>query len=44
MLADCRPYSYARMSLIRFEEVSLDFGDQKILTESMLAIEPGDRV
>lgn len=33
-----------RMSLIRFEDVSLDFGDQKILTEASLAIEPGERV
>ena len=33
-----------RMSLIRFEEVSLDIGDQKILTEADLSIEPGERV
>lgn len=32
------------MSLIRFEEVSLDFGDQKILAAANLAIEPGERV
>jgi ATP-binding cassette subfamily F protein uup len=32
------------MSLIRFENISLDFGDQKILTEANLAIEPGERV
>lgn len=32
------------MSLIRFDEVSLDFGDQKILTAAHLAIEPGERV
>ena len=32
------------MSLIRFEEVSLEFGDQKILTAADLAIEPGERV
>ena len=32
------------MSLIRFEDLSLDFGDQKILTNAMLAIEPGERV
>ena len=32
------------MSLIRFEDVSLDIGDQKILTEASLAIEPGERV
>ena len=32
------------MSLIRFEEVSLDFGDQKILTKADIAIEPGERI
>lgn len=32
------------MSIIRFEEVSLEFGDQKILTEADLAIEPGERI
>ena len=32
------------MSLIRFDEVSLEFGDQKILTDAELAIEPGERV
>ena len=32
------------MSLIRFEEISLDFGDQMILREASLAIEPGERV
>jgi len=32
------------MSLIRFEEISLDFGEQKILTAADLAIEPGERV
>lgn len=32
------------MSLIRFENVSLDFGEQKILTEADLAIEPGERI
>jgi len=32
------------MSLIRFEELSLDFGDQKILIEADLAIEPGERI
>jgi ATP-binding cassette subfamily F protein uup len=32
------------MSLIRFEAVSLDFADQKILTEADFAIEPGERV
>ena len=32
------------MSLIRFDEVSLDFGDQKILTMADLSLEPGERV
>ena len=32
------------MSLIRFDEVSLDFGDQKILTEADLSIEAGERI
>lgn len=32
------------MSLIRFEDVSLDFGEQKILTEASFSIEPGERV
>jgi ATP-binding cassette subfamily F protein uup len=32
------------MSLIRFEELSLDFGEQKILIEADFAIEPGERV
>jgi len=32
------------MSLIRFEDVSLDFGEQKILTETSFSIEPGERV
>jgi len=32
------------MSLIRFDEVTLEFGDQKILTAAELAIEPGERV
>ncbi len=32
------------MSLVRFEEVSLEFGDQKILIQAGLAIEPGERV
>ena len=32
------------MSLIRFDEVSLDIGDQKILTEADMSIEPGERV
>ena len=32
------------MTLIRFEEISLDFGDQMILREADLAIEPGERV
>jgi ATP-binding cassette subfamily F protein uup len=32
------------MSLIRFEQVSLDFGDQAILDGASLSIEPGERV
>ena len=32
------------MSLIRFDQVSLDIGDQKILTEADFSIEPGERV
>ena len=32
------------MSLIRFEGVSLDFGDQKILTRANLVVEAGERV
>jgi len=32
------------MSLLRFDEVTLEFGDQKILTEAGLAIETGERV
>ncbi len=32
------------MSLIRFDKVSLKFGDQMILTEADLVIEPGERV
>jgi len=32
------------MSLIRFDKVSLKFGDQMILTEADLAIEPDERV
>ncbi len=32
------------MSLIRFDKVSLRFGDQMILTEADLAIEPNERV
>jgi len=32
------------MSLIRFEDLSLDFGEQKILTGANLTIEPGERV
>ena len=32
------------MALIRFDEVSLAFGDQVILREAELAIEPGERV
>ncbi len=32
------------MSLIRFDEVGLEFGEQKILVDADLAIEPGERV
>ena len=32
------------MSLLRFDEVSLDFGDQHLLTEADFAIAPGERV
>ena len=32
------------MSLIRFEEISLDFGDQVILRDASMAIEPRERV
>ena len=32
------------MTLLRFDEVSLDFGEQKILTEADFAIESGERV
>ncbi len=32
------------MSLLRFDEVSLEFGEQKILTDASFAIEPGERV
>jgi len=32
------------MSLLRFDEVSLEFGDQKILTEAALSVEVGERV
>ncbi len=32
------------MSLIRFDEVGLEFGEQKILVDAELAIEPGERV
>ena len=32
------------MSLIRFEDISLDFGDQKILIEADLSIEPNERI
>ena len=32
------------MSLLRFEEVSFGFGDQRILVEADLALEPGERV
>ena len=32
------------MSLIRFEQVSLEYGEQKILTDAALSIEPRERV
>ena len=32
------------MSLLRFEEVSLDFGEQRILRDAELAIEPSERI
>ncbi len=32
------------MSILRFDEVSLEFGEQKILTEAHLAIEAGERI
>ncbi len=32
------------MSLVRFDDVSLEFGDQKILTQADFAIDPGERV
>ena len=32
------------MSLVRFDEVSLEFGDQKILTEASLTVDAGERV
>lgn len=32
------------MSLIRFAEIGLEFGEQKILVDAELAIEPGERV
>jgi len=32
------------MSLLRFDEVSLEFGDQRILSDASFAIEPGERV
>ena len=32
------------MSLIRFDEISLDFGELRILAEASLSIEPGERV
>ena len=32
------------MSLIRFDDVTLEFGDQKILTAAEFSIEPGERV
>jgi len=32
------------MTLIRFDDVSLEFGDQKILKEASFALEPKERV
>ena len=32
------------MTLLRFDDVTLEFGDLKILTEAALAIDPGERV
>jgi len=32
------------MTLIRFDEVSLEFGDQKILNKANFSLEPGERV
>lgn len=32
------------MSLIRFDDVSLEFGEQKILTEASFSLEPNERV
>lgn len=32
------------MSLIRFEDISLDFGEQRILLAADLSIEPGERI
>jgi ATP-binding cassette subfamily F protein uup len=32
------------MSLLRFDEVSLEFGDQKILTDASISIDAGERV
>lgn len=32
------------MSLIRFDNISLEFGDQKILTNASFSLEPGERV
>ena len=36
--------SYEAMTLLRFDQVSLDFGEQKILTDADFSIEPGERV
>ena len=32
------------MSLIRFDDVSFGYGDQRILIEASLSLEPGERV
>ena len=39
-----RAHSSPTMSLIRFAEIGLEFGEQKILVDAELAIEPGERV
>ena len=35
---------YLIMSLLRFDEVSLEFGEQKILTEAAMTIDAGERI
>jgi len=43
---EARPYnvSFKPMSLIRFDQVCLEFGELKILTDADFSIEPGERV